>query len=106
VTLVLEAVRRTQLPVALLFRASDQNPVYWLFSLGTPSMRTLAQFLDIGYAPVGYRGLHRCRRFGHVAPALCQGDVLGAGAFLTPAFGVGHFLSFAKFIETDALEAR
>ena len=32
-------------------------------------------------------------------------DALGTGAFLPLAFGVGHFLAFTQFVETDALEA-
>ena len=33
-------------------------------------------------------------------------DVLGARAFLAPAFGIGHLLAFPQFFEADALDSR
>ena len=37
---------------------------------------------------------------------LDQCDVFSTWAFGTPAFGIGHFLTFAQFVETDALQTR
>ena len=41
-----------------------------------------------------------------VLAALYRFDVLGTRALRTPAFRVGHLLSFMQFVETDSLEAR
>jgi hypothetical protein len=50
---------------------------------------------------------HRFKNRCHPPPAdLYRFDVLGAWAFWTTAFSVGHFLAFMQFVETDALQAR
>ena len=61
----------------------------------------------IGTIPDGFRiALSAIPQGGESRQTLQRLDVLCTRAFLTPAYGVGHFLIYMQFLESDALEGR